>query len=104
MDARANLLNFADGFLSLLTDAIIVLSFNYDMKRIDPAVTRPGRCLAHIEVGRLKYEKAKELVDFELDPKKDYSLAEIFEMKRKGTCDLKFESGEKKPISFGRVS
>jgi len=83
IDARSNLLNFAEGFLSLLTDAIIIISFNYDVAKIDPAVLRPGRCLARIEVKELPYLHAQKLVDFEI-PSRPYSLAEIYEMRRLG--------------------
>jgi hypothetical protein len=83
VDARSNLLNFAEGFLSLLTDAIIVVSFNYDVDKIDPAVLRPGRCLARIEVKDLPFEQANELVDFDI-PNRNYSLAEVYEMRRTG--------------------
>jgi hypothetical protein len=83
VDARANLLNFTEGFLSLLTDAIIIISFNYDIEKIDPAVLRPGRCLARIEINELPYEHAYKLVNFEI-PKRKYSLAEIYEIRRVG--------------------
>jgi hypothetical protein len=83
IDARSNLLNFAEGFLSLLTDAIIILSFNYDVAKIDPAVLRPGRCLARIEVKELPYAHAQKLVAFEI-PSRSYSLAEVYEMRRLG--------------------
>ncbi len=83
VDARANLLNFTEGFLSLLTDAIVIISFNYDLEKIDPAILRPGRCLANITIGKLPYTQAQELVPFEI-PKKQYSLAEVYELRRVG--------------------
>lgn len=85
-DARANLLNFSEGFLSLLTDTIVVLSFNYEIDKIDPAVVRPGRCVGRILVKELSYEQASRLVSFDI-PKRNYSLAEIYEMRRIGNSN-----------------
>lgn len=92
MDARANLLNFSEGFLSLLTDALVVLSFNYELSKIDPAIVRPGRCLGNINVDMLPYAHVTKLIPFEI-PKRAYSLAEVYEMRRVGnTQTLKVKS------------
>lgn len=99
MDARANLLNFTEGFLSLLTDTIVIISFNYDIDKIDPAIIRPGRCLANIVVKLLPYEHAQRLVDFNLKPRKAYSLAEVYEMRRVGKADIFDNHGE---LGFNR--
>lgn len=81
MDARSNLLNLTEGFLSLLADSIIIISFNYDISKIDPAIIRPGRCLAHIEVNNLSYDKVKDMIPFDI-LHREYSLAEVYEMRR----------------------
>lgn len=86
-DARANLLNFSEGFLSLLMDAIVVISFNYDIDKIDPAILRPGRCLANIIVKELDYEHAQKLVSFKI-PHQNFTLAEVYEMRRVGNADF----------------
>ena len=82
----SNLSNVTDGLLSLLNDALILLSFNTDINKIDEALLRPGRCLAQIEVGKLPAEKVAELLsvdglELKLD-RKSYTLAEVYEMKR----------------------
>ncbi len=82
-DARANLLNLSEGLMSLILDGVIVISFNYEIEKIDPAILRPGRCLAHIEVGKLPYTQAKSLVPFDIS-NREYSLAEIYEMRNTG--------------------
>ena len=66
--------------MSLLLDSIIVVTFNHELSKINPALLRPGRCLERIEVNELPYEKAQKLVPFEIS-KGNYSLAEIYEMK-----------------------
>ncbi len=83
VDATSNLLNFADGLLSLLANTLFVLSFNQDIGKINPALTRPGRCLGQITVEPLGWEQAQELTDLTL-PHDRYTLAEVYEMKRIG--------------------
>ena len=84
-EVYSNLLNVTDGLLSLLSNSIIVLTFNTDFGKINPAVTRPGRCLARIEVGPLELRHAARIledagmVDVELD-RSTYSLAEVYEI------------------------
>ncbi len=81
IDARANLLNVSEGLLSLVADSIILITFNTDIKKIDPAIIRPGRCLANIEVGNLSFEHSQKLVgDIKLS-KREYTLAEIYQIK-----------------------
>jgi len=87
MDARSNLLNFSEGFLSLLTDSVIVISFNYEIDKIDPAILRPGRCLANINVGELSYEHAQKLVSFKI-PNRSYTLADVYELNRVKNADF----------------
>lgn len=94
LDARSNLLNFSEGFLSLLTDTVIVISFNYDLSKIDPAITRPGRCIANIVVDKLSHEQSQKLVNFDI-PIREYTLAEVYEMKRLGE-PLEKKSEERK--------
>ena len=86
-DARANLLNLTEGFLSLLNDSLVVISFNYAIDKIDPAILRPGRCIANIEIKELPYNKALELVGFKIPPRK-YTLAEIYEIRRIGVASF----------------
>jgi len=95
VSARANLLNFAEGLLALMSDAIIALSFNHKIDKIDEAIIRPGRCLANIEVPLLEYDHAQKLVSFEI-PEREYTLAEVYEMKRvKKPLDRTINSSKK---------
>ena len=84
----ANLLNITDGLLSLLSNSIVLMTFNTNIDGIDKAMLRPGRCLANIEVGSLSAQQAKKLlVDAGLQvklTKSEYTLAEIYEIKRLG--------------------
>ena len=42
----------------IVRNALIGITTNEDLASLHPAVVRPGRCLASIEVGRLPYPEA----------------------------------------------
>jgi Domain of unknown function (DUF5925)/ATPase family associated with various cellular activities (AAA) len=54
----SRLLNLTDGLLGQGRNALIAITTNEDLASLHPAVVRPGRCLASIEVGRLPYPEA----------------------------------------------
>ncbi|GGN61417.1 hypothetical protein GCM10010112_18560 [Actinoplanes lobatus] len=54
----SRLLNLTDGLLGQGRNALIAITTNEDLAALHPAVVRPGRCLASIEVGRLSYAEA----------------------------------------------
>jgi hypothetical protein len=54
----SRLLNLTDGLLGQGRHALIAITTNEDLATLHPAVVRPGRCLASIEVGRLSYPEA----------------------------------------------
>jgi hypothetical protein len=56
--ALSRLLNLTDGLLGQGRQVLVAITTNEDITRLHPAVTRPGRCLAQIEVGRLPYDQA----------------------------------------------
>jgi hypothetical protein len=56
--ALSRLLNLTDGLLGQGRDVLVAITTNEDLARLHPAVVRPGRCLARIEIGPLPYEQA----------------------------------------------
>ncbi|WP_328460512.1 DUF5925 domain-containing protein [Actinoplanes sp. NBC_00393] len=56
--ALSRLLNLTDGLLGQGRNALIAITTNEDLSALHPAVIRPGRCLASIEVGRLSYAES----------------------------------------------
>jgi Domain of unknown function (DUF5925)/ATPase family associated with various cellular activities (AAA) len=56
--ALSRLLNLTDGLLGQGRQVLVAITTNEDISRLHPAVTRPGRCLAQIEVGRMPYDQA----------------------------------------------
>ena len=83
VDETANLLNVSEGLISLLSDTIFILTFNYKIDQINPALLRHGRCLGKIELKLLPYEHSQKLVPFEI-PRKSYSLADIYAIRDSG--------------------
>ena len=85
IDQVANLLNLGDGLLSMIgRNALYIITFNYDLGKIDPAFIRPGRCLGVLNFQELPKEQAEKLCGFSLMQKPEYSLAEIYDMKSTG--------------------
>jgi hypothetical protein len=56
--ALSRLLNLTDGLLGQGRDVLVAITTNEDLARLHPAVVRPGRCLAQIEIGALPYLEA----------------------------------------------
>ncbi|RJO72304.1 AAA family ATPase [Nocardia panacis] len=56
----SRLLNLTDGILGQGRDVLVAITTNEELSRLHPAVVRPGRCLAQIEVGRLSSAEAAE--------------------------------------------
>ncbi|GIF69693.1 hypothetical protein Ais01nite_77280 [Asanoa ishikariensis] len=54
----SRLLNLTDGLLGQGGNVIVAVTTNEKIGRLHPAVLRPGRCMAQIEVGPLPYEQA----------------------------------------------
>jgi hypothetical protein len=48
----SRLLNLTDGMLGQGLEVIVGITTNEPLTKLHPAIVRPGRCLAHIEVGR----------------------------------------------------
>lgn len=54
----ARLLNLTDGMLGQGRRILVAITTNEDLSRLHPAVTRPGRCLAQIQVAPLSHAEA----------------------------------------------
>ncbi|MEV4184744.1 DUF5925 domain-containing protein [Streptosporangium canum] len=78
----SRLLNLTDGLLGQGRDVLVAITTNEDLARLHPAVVRPGRCLAQIEVGALPYEEATRwLGRAEGVPPSGATLAELFALR-----------------------
>lgn len=61
--ALSRLLNLTDGLLGQGQNVLVAITTNEELGRLHPAVVRPGRCLAQIEVGPLPQEEAAAWLD-----------------------------------------
>lgn len=62
----SRLLNLTDGMLGQGRDVLVAITTNENLSRLHPAVVRPGRCLAQLEVGPLSPAEATAWLDREL--------------------------------------
>jgi hypothetical protein len=56
----ARLLNLTDGLLGQGRSLLVALTTNEPVNRLHPAIVRPGRCIAQIEVGGLSATEARQ--------------------------------------------
>lgn len=77
--ALSRLLNVTDGLLAQGTELLVALTTNEPLWRMHPAVVRPGRCLAQIEIGRLSPAEARAWLGRSLPVAAEgATLAELF--------------------------
>lgn len=80
------LLNAADGILGHGSQTFFLLTTNIELKTVNPALSRPGRCLAAVGFTLFNPKEARSWFgDDRTVPSALVSLAELYEMKRGGT-------------------
>ncbi|HEY9439849.1 MAG TPA: DUF5925 domain-containing protein [Streptomyces sp.] len=81
--ALSRLLNLTDGLLGQGRNVLVGVTTNEDLERLHPAVVRPGRCLARIEVGSLTRREAVSWLGTEEGiGREGATLAELYALKR----------------------
>ncbi|MET9485213.1 DUF5925 domain-containing protein [Streptomyces sp. NPDC006638] len=86
--ALSRLLNLTDGLLGQGRNVLVGVTTNEDLERLHPAVVRPGRCMARIEVGSLTRAEALAWLgpeDGERESavgREGATLAELYAMRR----------------------
>nr|WP_058046995.1 DUF5925 domain-containing protein [Streptomyces roseifaciens] len=81
--ALSRLLNLTDGLLGQGRNVLVGVTTNEDLERLHPAVVRPGRCLARIEVGPLsRAESVGWLGTDQGVGREGATLAELFALRR----------------------
>ncbi|MFD3366766.1 DUF5925 domain-containing protein [Streptomyces albidoflavus] len=88
--ALSRLLNLTDGLLGQGRNVLVGVTTNEPLERLHPAVVRPGRCLARIEVGGLTRDEAVSwLGTSEGVGREGATLAELYALRRgTGPTDL----------------
>lgn len=82
--ALGRLLNLTDGLVGQGLEALVCITTNEELGRLHPAVIRPGRCLAHIHIGRLTQAEAQAWLGETSDahvPSDGLSLAELYALR-----------------------
>jgi hypothetical protein len=83
--ALSRLLNLTDGMLGQGRDVLVAITTNEDVAKLHPAVVRPGRCLARIELGALPHAAACEwLGRADGVPAEGATLAHLYAMRDGG--------------------
>ncbi|SCK52710.1 DUF5925 domain-containing protein [Streptomyces sp. WMMB 322] len=81
--ALSRLLNLTDGLLGQGRNVLVGVTTNEDLERLHPAVVRPGRCLARIEVGALTRKEAVGWLGTEEGVGREgATLAELFALRK----------------------
>ena len=83
--ALGRLLNATDGLLAQSAQLLVLLTTNASLRRLHPAITRPGRCLAKIEFSRFSAVEAKAwLADEGVDFEGSATLADLYQFRQTG--------------------
>jgi hypothetical protein len=77
----SRLLNLTDGLVGQGREVLVALTTNEDLFRLHPAVVRPGRCLAQIEVGALPHAEAVSWLGSTEGVGSTMTLAELFALR-----------------------
>ncbi len=79
--ALSRLLNLTDGLVGQGRDVLVALTTNDDLAQLHPAIVRPGRCLAQVEVGSLSYDEATAWLGTTQGVGPTMTLAELFALR-----------------------
>jgi hypothetical protein len=90
--ALSRLLNLTDGLVGQGRDVMVALTTNSDIVRTHPAVVRPGRCLAQIEVGPLPHAQAASWLGTTEGVGPTMTLAELYAL-RDGCAPVRTTAG-----------
>jgi Domain of unknown function (DUF5925)/ATPase family associated with various cellular activities (AAA) len=78
----ARLLNLTDGLLGQGRSILVALTTNEPVTRLHPAIVRPGRCIAQIEVGSLSASEARQWLGGQFSHRGgDATLAELVSLR-----------------------
>ena len=101
----ASLLNLTDGVLGHGTRTLVVITTNEPIRRVHPAVLRPGRCLSELEFADFTPAEARawlERAGVDADVTGALSLSELFALANADGEHAPAPSG-RRTFGFGRV-
>jgi hypothetical protein len=80
----SRLLNAVDGMLAVGQKTLFAITTNEDVARLHPAVIRPGRCLARIDIPAMTASQAFRWLGEPLPHNRPYTLAELITLREGG--------------------
>ena len=86
--ALSRLLNLTDGLLGQGRDVLVAITTNEPLAALHPAVVRPGRCLAQIEVGRMSPAEAAAWLGRTEGVEHGATLAELYALRDGGQPEV----------------
>ncbi|GAA4896483.1 ATPase family protein associated with various cellular activities (AAA) [Stackebrandtia albiflava] len=86
--ALSRLLNLTDGLLGQGRDVLVAITTNERLDQLHPAVVRPGRCLAQIEVGPLSSVEASRWLGPDHPVHGEMTLAELYATRNGTSPDI----------------
>jgi ATP-dependent 26S proteasome regulatory subunit len=93
----SKLLNISDGVISLVKEKKIILTTNLSqLKDVDDAIVRPGRCFDIINFRKLDLKEAKEVClthGLHVPVGKEFTLAELFNQRKFTEAPDKIQMG-----------
>ena len=90
--ALSRLLNLTDGLVGQGRKVLVAITTNEDLARLHPAVVRPGRCLARIEVPALPFGEAATWLGTSAGiPADGATLAELYALRDGGDVTVERE-------------
>ena len=96
--ALSRMLNLTDGLLGQGRKVLVAITTNEDIARLHPAVVRPGRCLARIEVPALPFGEAANWLGTSAGvPAGGATLAELYALR-----DGHVPTVEREPVLSGQ--
>ena len=94
--ALSRLLNLTDGILGQGTQVLVAITTNEELHRLHPAVIRPGRCLAQIEMGPFPPAEATRWLGRAPGPADPTTLAELYAI-RAGAAPVRTDQSAERP-------
>jgi hypothetical protein len=92
--ALSRLLNLTDGLLGQGRDVLVAITTNEPLAALHPAVVRPGRCLAQIEIGPMSPAEAAAWLGRREGVERGATLAELYALRDGRASAARPQTGE----------
>lgn len=94
----SRLLNMTDGLATQWSNALFLITTNEPIGQLGAALTRPGRCLAAIEVGPLSASEASKWLQRDVD--NEMTIAELYASKNDNSVISHRDTASRSRVGF----